>query len=332
MQLRLPRADGIRPLPGVLDNHARTRQAPAMSVHDEIGRLVASGDVVLFMKGTRGSPGCGFSAQVVSILDELVDDYVAVNVLQSPEMRDGIKTYSEWPTIPQLYVKGQFVGGCDIVTQLAESGELQAQIGGATGPVEPPTIDISDSAAAAFRGAMEGEEVIFPRLEIGSDFRPALTLDDAKENDVKIEAYGITLVIDPRSARRANGVVIDFVAGEHGGFRIDNPNEPAQVRQLSVQALKERLDSGEAIEFFDVRTGEEHAIAKLEAARLLDSETDAHIQSLPKDTPLYFMCHHGMRSQDAARRYLAQGFSKLYNVQGGIDAWSQIVDPSVPRY
>lgn len=313
-----------------VDKDGRSRQARSMSVHEEIGRLVASGDVVLFMKGTRNSPGCGFSAQVASILDELLDDYVAVNVLESAEMRDGIKTYSNWPTIPQLYVKGEFIGGCDIVTQLAESGELQTQLGGGT--VEPPTVTITEAAGNALLGAMEGDDVAAIRLEIDSNFRPNLAFDDARPNDVKVESCGATLVMHPRSARRANGVVIDFVAGEHGGFCIDNPNEPAQVRQLSPQALKERLDAGSPIELFDVRTEEERATAKLDAARLLDSETEAHIESLPKDTPLYFLCHHGIRSQTAAQRYLERGFTTLYNVQGGIDAWSQLVDPKVPRY
>jgi monothiol glutaredoxin len=315
-----------------VDNLGRSRQARPMSIHEEIGRLVASGDVVLFMKGTREMPGCGFSATVVGILDQILDDYVAVNVLESPEMRDGIKTFSDWPTIPQLYIKGEFIGGCDIVTQLAESGDLETQIGDSSEPLEPPNVDISEAAAAAFLNAMEGETGLAVRLEVDANFRPNLTLGEATSRDVKIVIQGLTLVLDPRSARRAEGVAIDFEPGEHGGFRIDNPNEQAQVRQLGPQALKERLDAGASLELFDVRTDEERAIAKLEAARLLDDAADAHIQSLPKDTPLYFLCHHGMRSQDAAQRYLAKGFTKLYNVQGGIDAWSQLVDPAVPRY
>ena len=80
-----------------------------------IGRTVAENDVVLFMKGVPEQPQCGFSALVVQILDHLGVDFVGVNVLQNEELRQGIKMYSDWPTIPQLYVKGEFVGGCDIV-------------------------------------------------------------------------------------------------------------------------------------------------------------------------------------------------------------------------
>jgi monothiol glutaredoxin len=94
-------------------------------VHAFIAKTVAEHPVVLFMKGVPEQPQCGFSAQVVQILDHLGADFVGVNVLQSEPLRDGIKTYSDWPTIPQLYVKGEFVGGCDIVREMFQSGELK---------------------------------------------------------------------------------------------------------------------------------------------------------------------------------------------------------------
>ena len=90
-----------------------------------IDNEVKSNDVVLFMKGTPGFPQCGFSGQVVQILDYLCVDYKGVNILTSDELRQGIKDYSSWPTIPQLYVKGEFVGGCDIVREMFQAGELQ---------------------------------------------------------------------------------------------------------------------------------------------------------------------------------------------------------------
>ena len=90
-----------------------------------IAQTVKDYPVVLFMKGVPEQPQCGFSAQVVQILDHLGADFVGVNVLQSDALRDGIKSYSDWPTIPQLYVKGEFVGGCDIVREMFQSGELK---------------------------------------------------------------------------------------------------------------------------------------------------------------------------------------------------------------
>jgi monothiol glutaredoxin len=93
-------------------------------VKDWIGKQVAGNDVVLFMKGTKQMPQCGFSMQVAQILDHLGVSYKGINVLESDEIRNGIKTYSNWPTIPQLYVKGEFVGGCDIVREMFQAGEL----------------------------------------------------------------------------------------------------------------------------------------------------------------------------------------------------------------
>ena len=96
------------------------------AISEFIASEVKSNDVVLFMKGTPGFPQCGFSGQVVQILDYLGVDYKGVNVLSSDELRQGIKDYSNWPTIPQLYVKGEFVGGCDIIREMFQAGELQS--------------------------------------------------------------------------------------------------------------------------------------------------------------------------------------------------------------
>lgn len=91
---------------------------------DQIRDTVAGNDVVLFMKGTKMMPQCGFSSRVAGVLNYLGVDFADVNVLADPEVRQGIKDFSDWPTIPQLYVKGEFVGGCDIVTEMMLSGEL----------------------------------------------------------------------------------------------------------------------------------------------------------------------------------------------------------------
>lgn len=97
--------------------------------NERIRNLVQDHRVLLFMKGTRGMPQCGFSAQVVQILDSLLAEYETVNVLEDPEIRAGIKEFSSWPTIPQLYVGGEFQGGCDIIREMHESGELQQTLG-----------------------------------------------------------------------------------------------------------------------------------------------------------------------------------------------------------
>lgn len=96
-----------------------------MSVNERIDEIVKGNDVVLFMKGTPLFPQCGFSSRAVAILDHLGVAYESVDVLQDMEIRAGIKDYSDWPTIPQLYVKGEFLGGSDIMTEMYEAGELQ---------------------------------------------------------------------------------------------------------------------------------------------------------------------------------------------------------------
>ncbi|HEU4696883.1 MAG TPA: Grx4 family monothiol glutaredoxin [Sphingomicrobium sp.] len=101
---------------------------------NRIADIVKKKDVVLFMKGTALFPQCGFSSRAVAILDRLGTPYETVDVLQDPEIRSGIKEYSEWPTIPQLYVKGEFVGGSDIMMEMFESGELQQLLGRVESP------------------------------------------------------------------------------------------------------------------------------------------------------------------------------------------------------
>lgn len=96
-----------------------------MSANERIDELVKTNDVVLFMKGTPLFPQCGFSSRAIAILDHLGVAYESVDVLQDMEIRQGIKEYSDWPTIPQLYVKGEFLGGSDIMMEMYEAGELQ---------------------------------------------------------------------------------------------------------------------------------------------------------------------------------------------------------------
>ena len=98
-------------------------------IRQQLSDLLAANRVVLFMKGTRQTPQCGFSAQVVQILDGCLLNYETIDVLRSPELRDGIKQFSEWPTIPQVYIDGKFIGGCDIVREMNASGELHRLLG-----------------------------------------------------------------------------------------------------------------------------------------------------------------------------------------------------------
>lgn len=307
-----------------------------MTLSEELRRhfdtLVSTHRVVLFMKGTRRSPACGFSASVVGILDAMVPAYETVDVLQSPEIREGIKLYSEWPTIPQLYIDGRFVGGADIVREMDASGELARALGVRMSELTPPRITISPEAARALREAQEaeGEDLHF---EIDARFQYALFFGPREQGDLAVDADGITVLMDRPTARRADGVAIDFVDGPEGaGFKITSPNEPPKVKQISPAELRAMMDRGEAFELLDVRTDAERAIAIIPGARRLDAEAQRHLEGLDRATVLVFHCHHGMRSQAAAEHFLGQGFKRVFNVRGGIDAWSMTVDPGVPRY
>ncbi len=304
------------------------------TVRQEIKDLIESNDVVLFMKGNRRAPQCGFSATVVGILDSMLPDYHTVDVLSAPHLRDGIKAYSSWPTIPQLYVKGEFIGGCDIVQEMFGSGEIYETLGVEPVEVVQPEIEISDSAAAGLRQAIAehggpGREL---HLTVDPTYQANLSIAPRTPADIEAKTNGITLLLDPLSASRANGIRIDIAETPNGqAFKVDNPNAP-QVQAMSVRELEAAIEAGERFELLDVRTPEERAIAAIPGSVLLNEAEATRIESLPRDTKLVLYCHHGGRSQQAAEQFVSLGFSRVFNVTGGIDAWSQEIDPEVPRY
>ncbi len=195
-------------------------------VQQEIDELVKSNDIVLFMKGNPQMPQCGFSATVVGILEDVLDEYHTVDVLSRPEIRSGIKEYTQWPTVPQLYVKGEFVGGCDIITEMANSGELYDTLGVELPEVSEPSITITDSARDVFADAPCPDDQGI-RLTISKQYQYQLGVGPINANDFRVSSNGITLTIDRMSATRADGLTVDFEnAGGQSGFRINNPNEP----------------------------------------------------------------------------------------------------------
>ena len=300
---------------------------------ERIESYIHSNEVVLFMKGNRAMPQCGFSGKVVQILDGLVQDYATVDVLDDPAIRDGIKEYSEWPTIPQLYLKGEFVGGCDVITEMYATGDLHRQLGLSAPERKVPTVRISEAAAARLREYMQrapGKEL---KLSVDARYQTSLGLAPRQEHEVEVESNGIRVLMDLSSAERADGLSIDLVESPTGAaFKIDNPKAPAEVKQLAPNEVKRLLDEGAKFVFLDVRTPDERATASIPGTRLLDQGTAAEIEQLPKDTMLVFHCHHGGRSQAAAEHFRSRGFTNIHNMAGGIDAWSREVDGGVPRY
>lgn len=295
-----------------------------------IESLLRDHRVVLFMKGTRQQPQCGFSAKSVAALDMLIPDYVTINVLDYPDVREGIKEYGNWPTIPQLYVDGELFGGSDIIQEMLQSGELADALGVDRPAPAVPRVSISERAADAVRKALGGQPGAELHLQIDAAWAHSLSLSAPQPGSIEAEAAGLRLRMDPWSAARADGLAIDLEDTLTGSrFVFDNPNAPPPVGQLTVTELKARLDDGDEVLLFDVRTDEERARAVIAGARHLDRDAIAFIEQLPRDTEIIFHCHAGGRSQQASEHFRRLGFSNVHNLEGGIQAWARQVDPSL---
>lgn len=304
------------------------------ALRQRIENLLQSSRVVLFMKGTPAAPQCGFSAKAVAALDALGVDYAHSDVLADGEIREGIKAYGEWPTIPQLYIDGELVGGSDIIEQMANSGELHGALGLPLPDRTPPTINITPAAAEMLRTAIDdaGGEVVV-RLDIDKNFRTRLQLAQDDPNAITAQTEGVRVQFDLAGARRAEGLTIDWADDTRGrGLVIDNPNAPAPVRGLSPAETNERIAAG-TLTLIDVRPPDERAQAAVAVAfETLDGDGLERLRDLPKSTALAFLCHHGGRSAQAAEHFRGLGFNEVYNVEGGIDAWANDVDTALPRY
>lgn len=301
-------------------------------LRQRIDTLLNSNTVVLFMKGSPSQPSCGFSSKASGMLNELLADYAHVDVLADAEIREGIKIYGQWPTIPQLYVNAELVGGSDIIDEMYNSGELH-QVLGVSAPVRiTPVLHISPAAAKAIGQAMENAEPgAALHLSVDARFQSQFQLKPLNGNEIVAEVEGIKVYFDLASAPRANGISIDWIDDVRGsGLAIDNPNAPAKVQSLSVDALNNALHNYRVI---DVRPQHARAIAEFPHSHdALDEDSFEALSALPKETRLAFLCHHGNSSRQAAEHFRGLGFTQCFNVEGGIDAWAEQIDKSVPRY
>jgi len=304
------------------------------ALRTRIDTLLAAHPAVLFMKGSPKMPQCGFSAKAVAALDAIGADYAHVDVLADDAIREGIKVYGDWPTIPQLYIGTELIGGSDIIGQMLGSGELSEALGLPPPDRTPPRLTITEAALDMLRGAIDkadGEVAL--QIDIDGNFRTRLALAPPDANAIQQTIEGICVQCDLASARRADGVKIDFADDLRGrGLVIDNPNAPRPVKTLTPAEANTRANAGE-LTIIDVRPPEERALAALPfSVRVLDGDGERQLQALPKDTELAFLCHHGGRSREAVERFTALGFTRVYNIEGGIDAWAQQVDGAMGRY
>lgn len=303
------------------------------ALRSRIETLLQSNRVVLFMKGGPTAPQCGFSAKASGALNALLPQgYAHVDVLADAEIREGIKQFGEWPTIPQLYIDAQLVGGSDIVEQMAASGELHELLGLPVPDRSPPKLTITPAAAQMLRDAVANAGDNYAvQLEVDARHNVRLQLAPVDPNAIAVEAEGVRVQTDWINARRADGVSIDWADDERGrGLVITNPNAPPAVQPIAPQQALARAGEG-SLRVVDVRPADERAIARVGIAfDTFDGGTDA-LEGLPKDTPLAFLCHHGGRSAQAAEHFRQLGFREVYNIEGGIDAWADL-DASIPKY
>jgi len=303
------------------------------ALRSRIESILTANRVVLFMKGQPSMPQCGFSAKAVGALQDLGVEFAHVNVLADAEIREGIKAYGDWPTIPQLYIDSELVGGSDIILQMASSGELSSVLGLAAPDRTAPNITVTPAAVEMLRGALADAPGASLQLGIDANFQPNFQLAPHDDNAIAAESNGLRVQFDLASARRAEGITIDWVDDIRGkGLAIDNPNAPRAVKDLAVRDADDQLRAGR-LTVVDVRPADERAIASINAAfETFDGDNRARLEALPKDTALGFLCHHGGRSAQAAEQFRALGFTNVHNITGGIDVWSNDVDNSVPKY
>ncbi len=292
------------------------------AVRERIEQQIASHRYVLYMKGSPKMPQCGFSARVAGMLDQLLEgDYAAYNVLEDESIREGIKVFGNWPTIPQLYVNGELVGGCDIITEMFNSGELHEMFGLEKPDRTPPEIEITDKAAEKIREFLDAYPGNHLHFAIDSGWDAQFQVGPKQGHEIETEAAGITVLMDLASAQRAKGAKIDWVESVQGeGLKLDLPGAPAPVKQMSPAELQERLNSGERLLVIDTRSEANRADKPLDFARPLDADLMAELKDGDPNQPLVFVCDVGVTSQQYAEHYRKQGYTQVYNLEGGAAA------------
>jgi monothiol glutaredoxin len=288
-----------------------------------IDTLLSDTRVVLFMKGHPGAPQCGFSAKAVGALKSLGVPYAHVDVAGRPEIREGIKAYGDWPTIPQLYIGGELGRRQRHHRADGQLGELHGALGLPPPDRTPPAIEISPSAVQMLRKAV---------ADAGGDVVVRVDIDSAVPHAPAPGAAGCECR-DGGSRRHPRGSSTSPARAAREGLRIDWADDDTRPRpghrEPECTAAGEGMTPAEAIERLSAARCASSTCARRKNARLaaiggevlnFDDGLEP-IDALPKDTALAFLCHHGNRSAQAAEHFRQQGFREVYNIAGGIDAW-----------
>ncbi|VAW44106.1 Glutaredoxin-related protein [hydrothermal vent metagenome] len=291
-----------------------------------IEQMLDESSVFLFMKGNPQTPMCGFSSNTVKILKDLIGDgFSSFNVLEDPEIREGIKAYGQWPTIPQLYVNKELVGGNDIISEMFNTGELHELLNLTQPDRTAPKISITDDALSHIKEGLKdmGDHQLF--LSVDDEFNTRFSLEKPKGYEVIADVGDLKVYMDIGTAKRSDGVEISWVDELQGsGLRIKNPNEPPAVKDLSVAELQDWFATEiENPHVYDVRSVDKVEEGTVDHALRLDKAAIESIESMEKETPLVFVCQVGQSSMSAAEFFRKKGYSKVFNLTGGYNAWNE---------
>ena len=198
------------------------------STKGRIESMLRANKILLFMKGTPQMPQCGFSAATIGILNSLTGDYATVNVLEDQEIREGIKAFSAWPTIPQLYIDEEFVGGCDIIREMFNTGELHTMLGLEEPDRTPPAVVLSPDAVKMIRETLNEQPGVGVHLQIDANWQHNLRLAPVEGHEITAHCDDVVLHMDISTAPRAQGLKIDLEETLTGyNIKVENPNLPA---------------------------------------------------------------------------------------------------------
>lgn len=283
---------------------------------------IASHDVVLYMKGTPKMPQCGFSAKTAGLLETVVgSDFVAYNVLEDEAIREGIKAFSDWPTIPQLYIRGEFVGGCDIIHEMYNAGELHPMLGLEVPDRTPPEIHITAEAMTQIQAFLDQYPDQFLHFSVTPDWDARFEVGPRGGHEIAAEVDGLVVLMDLATAQKAKGATIDWIETMQGaGLKLDLPGAPPPVQSIDASTLQARLNAGEDLWVVDTRPEPDRQAKPLSFAKPLDADMMAQLKAADPMQPVVFVCHVGITSLKIAEHYRKQGLQQLFNLEGGVEA------------
>jgi monothiol glutaredoxin len=302
------------------------------ALRSRIESILNANRVVLFMKGQPSMPQCGFSAKAVGALQDLGVEFAHVNVLADQEIREGIKAYGDWPTIPQLYIDGELVGGSDIVLQMAASGELSSVLGLAAPDRTPPSITVTPAAVEMLKGALADARALpcsCPSTPVSSRTSswPRTTKARSPPSPTACACSSTWPAPVAPTASPSTG----WTTSAARAWPSTTRTRPSRCRK-SACAMPTTWCVPATSPWWTCARPTSAIAAVGVPFKTFDGNGRAALEALPKDTALAFMCHHGGRSAQAAEQFRALGFTKVFNVTGGINAWSEDVDNGVPKY